>query len=98
MLLTLIKTALSAVTAYFNASAAVADLSGKKLIYDLIEQSEKRQTTLQAQIESNRQLGTEYATANADMLFKVLQKERLKHEKYLNNIDGSAADFLRNKV
>jgi hypothetical protein len=97
MLTALIKAALSAVAAYFNASAAVANLTSKKLIYELLEQSEKRQATLKAQIEADRQLGTEYATENADMLFKVLMKERNKYEKYLNNPELDA-DVVRDKV
>ncbi len=78
-LLGLVKEALSAAAGYFW-------LKKERLLYDLIEISEKRQMAMTTAIETCRQQKTEAATQRADLIFQNLQKEKAKYEKLLNSL------------
>jgi hypothetical protein len=78
MILTL-KSLLDALTAFFS-------LKKEKLIYEMLEQSEKRQLELIKEIELKRNKGTEESALEADFLFSTLQKEKDKYEKILTRL------------
>lgn len=75
----LIRAALEAFTAYFL-------LRRERLGYELVEASEIRMRDIRVRLDALRDKGTEAATQEADLLFAAYQKEKLKHEKYLNSL------------
>lgn len=77
---------ITALTALLQALSAFWSLKKDKLIYDMIEESENKQSKLIKEIELNRNKKTEESTQLADFLFSQLQKEKIKYEKILSNL------------
>jgi hypothetical protein len=77
---------IAALTGLFHALSAFWTLKKEKLIYDMLEESEKKQLSITKEIELNRDKGTEESTQRADFLFLQIQKEKIKYEKILSSL------------
>jgi hypothetical protein len=77
---------IAALTGLFHALSAFWTLKKEKLIYDMLEESEKKQVSLIKEIELNRDKKTEDSTQRADFLFLQVQKEKIKYEKILSSL------------
>lgn len=77
---------IAALTGLFEALSAFWSLKKEKLVYDMLDESENKQSSLIKEIEFNRSKKTEEATQKADYLFSQLQKEKMKYEKILSRL------------
>lgn len=74
-----LRAALEALNAYLS-------LKRERLVYELIDASERRMRDIRERIDTLRDKGTEATTQEADLLFAAYQREKLKHEKYLSSL------------
>lgn len=77
---------IAALTGLFDALSAFWSLKKEKLVYDMLDESENKQSSLIKEIEFNRNKKTEESTQKADYLFSQLQKEKVKYEKILSRL------------
>ncbi len=77
---------IAALTGLFEALSAFWSLKKEKLVYDMLDESENKQSSLIKEIEFNRSKKTEEATQKADFIFLQLQKEKIKYEKILSRL------------
>lgn len=77
---------IAALTGLFEALSAFWSLKKEKLVYDMLDESENKQSNLIKEIEFNRNKKTEESTQKADYLFSQLQKEKVKYEKILSRL------------
>ena len=77
---------IAALTGLFDALSAFWSLKKEKLVYDMLDESENKQSSLIKEIVFNRNKKTEESTQKADYLFSQLQKEKVKYEKILSRL------------